>query len=101
MASGASSGVAPGGSSATPARCETTVRATKLLVSSENVSVISDSPNRLSLRMRVMPGVPLSSRSRGTVMRRSISSGALPGSWVITVTWVLVTSGYASIGVSK
>ena len=65
----------------------------KLLMSSAKVSVISDRPNRLSLRIRVIPGVPFSSRSSGTVTRRSISSGALPGSWVITVTWVLVTSG--------
>ena len=62
-------------------------------MSSANVSVISDRPNRLSLRIRVMPGVPFSSRSSGTVTRRSISSGALPGSWVMTVTCVLVTSG--------
>ena len=55
--------------------------------------MISDSPNRLSLRISVIPGVPFSSRSSGTVTRRSISSGALPGSWVMTVTWVLVTSG--------
>ena len=54
---------------------------------------MSDRPNRLSLRMSVMPGVPFSSRSSGTVTRRSISSGALPGSCVMTVTCVLVTSG--------
>jgi hypothetical protein len=60
---------------------------------SEKVRVINDSPNRLSLRIRVIPGVPFSSRSSGTVTRRSISSGALPGSWVMTVIWVLVTSG--------
>ncbi len=40
-----------------------------------------------------MPGVPFSSRSSGTVIWRSISSGALPGNCVITVTWALVTSG--------
>ena len=69
------------------------VLATKLLVSSEKVRVINESPNRLSLRINVIPGVPFSSRSSGTVTRRSISSGALPGSWVMTVIWVLVTSG--------
>ena len=45
--------------------------------SSSKVSVTSDRPNRLSLRMScIMRGVPFSTRSSGTVMLRSISSGA-------------------------
>jgi hypothetical protein len=94
VASGASSGSTPGGNSSTaPTRCSTMVRAGKLSVPSEKVSVMIDKPNWLSLRMRVMFGVPFSARSSGTVTRRSTSSAALPGSLVMTLTCVLVTSG--------
>src|SRR6185503_16910465 len=44
--------------------------------SSSKVSVISDRPNRLSLLSCSVRGVPLRLRSSGTVMLRSISSGA-------------------------
>ncbi len=55
--------------------------------------VINDSPNVLFERMNSKPGVPLSSRSSGMVMRCSISSAAKPGAWVTTCELVSAMSG--------
>ncbi len=52
--------------------------------------VISDRPKVLFERMNSRPGVPLSSRSSGTVMRCSTSSAAMPGACVMT--WELVSA---------
>src|SRR5690606_1481018 len=57
--------------------------------------------NRLSLRNCSIPGVPLRTRSIGIVSCRSTSGGARPGILVMTVTCTFVTSGNASIGVSR
>ena len=55
--------------------------------------VISDRPNVLLDRMNSRPGVPLSSRSSGIVMRCSTSSAAMPGAWVTTCELVSAMSG--------
>ena len=57
-------------------RWATCMREVKASASSSKVSVTSDRPNRLSLLSCIMRGVPFSTRSSGTVMLRSISSGA-------------------------
>ena len=54
---------------------------------------MSDSPNVLFERMNSSPGVPLSSRSSGMVIRCSTSSAAMPGTWVTTWELVSATSG--------
>ena len=77
------------------------MRDRKTSASSSKVMKMSDSPKRLSLRIEIAPGTPLSARSSGTVRRRSISSGARPGICPITLTWRFVTSGNASIGVRR
>ena len=48
-------------------------------------------------RSWVMPGTPLISRSMGSEMVRSTSSGAWPGAWVTTCTCTSWTSGKASM----
>jgi len=43
-------------------------------------------------------GMPSISTSMGATMRLSTSSGVMPGAFRITLTWVLETSGKASMG---
>ncbi len=57
-------------------RCATCMREVKGSASSSKVSVMSERPNRLSLLSWMVRGVPFRLRSSGTVMLRSISSGA-------------------------
>src|SRR5580700_6809529 len=57
---------------------------------------MSDRPNVLEERMSRSPGVPLISRSSGTVISCSTSSAARPGTWVVTCAATSPSSGYAS-----
>ena len=49
-------------------------------------------------RISVTPGMVRSCNSSGTVMSCSTSCAARAGLWVMTWTWLLVTSGMASSG---
>ena len=60
--------------------------------------VTTDSPNSEIERSATRCGMLLSAFSTGMVTKRSTSSAACPGQSVITCAWMLVTSGYASIG---
>ncbi len=48
-------------------------------------------------RMRCF-GMPSISSSMGVAMRASTSSGVMPGAFMMIFTWVVETSGKASIG---
>src|SRR5580692_3989904 len=57
---------------------------------------MSDRPKVLSERISSRPGVPLISRSSGTVISCSTSSAASPGTCVMTCAATSPSSGYAS-----
>ncbi len=65
---------------------------------SGNTTVITESPKREMERISVTPGTVRSCNSSGTVMSCSTSWAASAGLWVMTCTWLLVTSGMASSG---
>ena len=65
---------------------------------SSNVMRMSERPYSEMERMTFMCGIPFISISSGTVMRRSTSSAAWPGHWVMISTIGGDRSGYASTG---
>ena len=75
------------------------VRARNASASSSKVRKISDSPNRLSLRIEIEPGVPLSTRSSGTRDLALDLLGREAGRLGDDVDLELVTSGKASTAV--
>src|SRR5215831_6979468 len=70
-------------------------------VSSSKTTVTTESPYFDSDRISLTLGVPESARSTGTVTYCSTSTGDSAGDEVMTCTWMLVTSGTASMGSSK
>ena len=65
---------------------------------SSKVTTMNERPNCVCENMRIEFGTPASAISSGMVTCFSTSSGARPGKRLMTVTWVSVTSGKASIG---
>jgi len=69
-----------------------------MLVPSSKTTVTTESPNLETERTSSRPGSPLIDSSTGVVMKRSTSSGPSAGAEVRICTWMLVTSGTASMG---
>ena len=63
-----------------------------------NTAVSWAKPLREKERRLSRPGVPASARSTSTVTCFSISTGVSAGATALTWTWLLVTSGTASMG---
>ena len=63
-----------------------------------NTAVNWAKPLREKERMLSSPGVPASARSSSTVTCFSISTGVSAGAMALICTWLLVTSGTASMG---
>jgi len=81
-----------------PRRSPTCWRAQKMSVPSWKSTVTSTRPYLETERSIRWFGMPSISTSMGTAMRLSISSGVMPGAFMMILTWVLETSGNASIG---
>lgn len=69
-----------------------------MLVRSANTAVICAKPLREKERVASRPGMPASAVSRATVTCFSISTGVRAGALALIWTWMLVTSGTASMG---
>jgi hypothetical protein len=67
-------------------------------MSSRNTSVTSDMPSFVMLRVVTSPGMPAMARSTGCVTCSSSSFADRALACVTTCTWMLVTSGTASMG---
>jgi len=68
-----------------------------MLVPSRNVTITTDRPNMLALRISSSPGMPPIASSTGNVICRSTSSATIPGATVLICTWTGVVSGNASM----
>ena len=68
-------------------------------VPSSKSTVISVRAYLATERSMAMCGMPSISTSTGAVIRASTSSGVMPAALMMTFTWVLETSGKASMGV--
>ncbi|MFT3771862.1 MAG: hypothetical protein QM820_41165 [Minicystis sp.] len=90
--------LAVGGSSRPRRRSSTSCRANQTSVPSAKTTVTAERPPREVLRSSTPPGMPLSANSTGVVTVRSISVGVSPDAVVSTDTWMVETSGSASIG---
>src|SRR5512137_2336594 len=97
---GPSSGATPGGnaSRAAPSRSNTTCRVHQVSAPSSNTTTTWESPALESERTWRTRGSPRIACSMGKLTRSSTSTAARPGALASTITWVLVTSGKASMG---
>src|SRR5512137_918705 len=97
---GPSSGATPGGnaSRAAPSRSNTTCRVHQVSAPSSNTTTTWESPALESERTWRTRGRPRIACSMGKLTRSSTSTAARPGALASTITWVLVTSGKASMG---
>ena len=68
-----------------------------MLVPSRKVTITTERPNMLALRISSSPGMPPIASSTGNVICRSTSSATMPEATVLICTCTGVVSGKASI----
>src|SRR5713101_5783741 len=87
--------------SAERTRSSTIWRASQMSVPSLKIAVTAESPERDTDRSSIRFGMPFSAISIGNVTDRSTSTGDSPGASVSAATWIVETSGTASIGSAR